>query len=59
MAVMQLSRLYDPIDKAAKVNWANCRRRTGKRCGNEAELLLEEQKRYGLMDRMMSGNRGI
>lgn len=58
---MQLCRcrLYEPADVAAKENCANCRRWNGKRCRDEAELLYEEQRRYGALDKMMRENRGV
>jgi len=57
--VIQLCKLYDPIDKRDKVNCINCHRWTGKRCRDEDELLAEEQSEHGAMDRMMRGNRGV
>ncbi|HHY28527.1 MAG TPA: hypothetical protein GX523_17655 [Desulfitobacterium dehalogenans] len=52
-----MCRLYDPIDKAAKANCINCHRWSGKKCRDEAELLHDEQRWYGPVDRLMRGNR--
>ncbi|AFM00768.1 hypothetical protein Desde_2433 [Desulfitobacterium dehalogenans ATCC 51507] len=54
-----MCRLYDLIDKAAKANCINCRQWTGKKCRDEAELLADEQRRYGAVDRMMRGGIGV
>ena len=51
--------LFDPDNNNDKESCGNCRRWTGKRCRDEAELLHEEQRRYRALDKMMRENRGV
>ena len=56
---MSVCKYIKPIDPSGKNNCLNCKKWTGKRCGDEAKLLAEEQMRYGPIDKLMRENRGV